>query len=204
MGRMISKGISYLFHPLLLPFYGSLVLFFYDGYLSLLLKPKARLIILSVIFIMTVLVPVLLVFLLKNSGMIKSFHLDKREERTLPFLGTGFAFYLAYMLIKSFEIPGYYSLFLLGATLLILIVLIINRFWKISIHMVGLGGLTGVFTAMTPYPFGVDQLFVYLTVIIAGITGYARLRITDHSQAQVYTGYLAGLAFMFGLFLVLA
>ncbi len=204
MGRIFAKALSYLFHPLLMPFYGSLIFFFYDGYLSLLLKPKARLIILSVIFVMTVIVPALLVLLLKHYGMIKSFHMDKKEERTLPFLGTGFAFYLAYMLIKSFEIPGYYSIFLLGATLLILIVLIINKFWKISIHMAGLGGLTGVFTAMTPYPFGVDHLFVYLTVLIAGFTGYARLRITDHSQAQVYTGYLTGLAFMFGLFLMLA
>ncbi|MGM0648836.1 MAG: hypothetical protein ACQESZ_10690, partial [Bacteroidota bacterium] len=131
MEKKLANIFSTLFNPVLIPFYGSLIILFSDGYLSLLLPAQARLMILGIIVLMTVLLPVIMIFLMKKSKMISSIRLEKREERAVPFLATGFSFYLAYMLIKSFEIPGYYGLFLLGATLLIVLALVINSFWKI-------------------------------------------------------------------------
>lgn len=199
MERKMAEGVSIIFHPVLIPFYGSLLLFYNDAYLSLLLSSKSRLIILAVIFALTCLVPMLMIFFIKRAGYISSFRIEKRKERPIPFLITGFSIYLAYMLIKSFEIPGYYSLFLLGAALLVVIALGINYFWKISIHLLALGGLTGLLIAIAPFRFGVDQIFIYLLILISGITGSARLRVSTHQSAQVYGGYLTGMVFMFSL-----
>lgn len=203
MEKKLANIFSTLFNPVLIPFYGSLIILFSDGYLSLLLPAQARLMILGIIVLMTVLLPVIMIFLMKKSKMISSIRLEKREERAVPFLATGFSFYLAYMLIKSFEIPGYYGLFLLGATLLIVLALVINSFWKISIHMMALGGLTGLFIALSPFVFGVDVAYIYLLIFISGLTGFARLKLKVHTPAQVYTGWLTGVAFMFGLFQLL-
>lgn len=199
MNKKLADGISLVFHPVLMPFYGSLLLLFNDVYLSLLLTSKSRLTILAVIFVITVVVPVMLIILMKRAGWISSLRIDKREERSVPFLAVGFAMYLAYMLIKSFEIPGYYSLFLLGGTLLVVIALAINSFWKISIHMLALGGLSGLLIATAAYRFGADSFFIYLLILISGLTGSARLSVSTHSPAQVYVGFLSGLAFMFAL-----
>lgn len=204
MERKLAEGISIIFHPVLIPFYGSLVFLFTDGYLSLLLTREARLIILGVILLMTFVVPVVMILLMKRAGIISSIRIEHRRERSLPFLGTAFAFYLAYMLIRSFEIPGYFSVFLLGATLLIVIALIINYFWKISIHMLALGGLSGTFIALAPFIFGVNPLFIYLSILVAGLTGYSRLIVSGHNPAQVYVGFLTGLGFMFSLFQIIS
>ncbi|MCF8219011.1 MAG: hypothetical protein K9I29_01395 [Bacteroidales bacterium] len=203
MEKKLANIFSTLFNPVLIPFYGSLIILFSDGYLSLLLPAQARLMILGIIVLMTVLMPAVTIFLMKKTKMISSIRLEKREERAVPFLATGFSFYLAYMLIKSFEIPGYYGLFLLGATLLIVLALVINSFWKISIHMMALGGLTGLFIALSPFVFGVDEVFTYLLIFISGLTGFARLKLNVHTPAQVYTGWFTGVAFMFGLFQLL-
>lgn len=203
MEKRLANIFSALFNPVLIPFYGSLVILFSDGYLSLLLPSKTRWMILGIIVLMTVMLPATTIFLMKKSKMISSLRLENRKERSVPFLATGFSFYLAYMLIKSFEIPGYYGLFLLGATLLIVLALIINSFWKISIHMMALGGLTGLFLALSPFVFGVDDFFIYLLVLISGIIGFARLKLNVHTPAQVYTGWLTGVAFMFSLFQLL-
>ncbi|MFO8054086.1 MAG: hypothetical protein R6U19_02865 [Bacteroidales bacterium] len=204
MERKIAEGISIVFHPLLIPLYGTLILLYYDGYLSFLLTEKARLIILSVVFLMTFVFPLILTVILKSMHMISSLRLQRRQERTLPFLGAGFSFYLAFIIIRAFEVPGYYNLFLLGATLLIVIAIVVNKFWKISIHMLSLGGLSGLFIALAPYSFGVDHMFIYLVVLMAGATGYARLKLNTHQPAQVYVGYLTGLMFMFSLFQIVA
>ena len=204
MEKKLANTFSYLFNPVLIPFYGSLIILFSDGYLSLLLPAQARLTILGIIVVMTVLLPAVTIFLMKKTKFISSLRLEKREERPVPFLATGFSFYMAYMLIKSFEIPGYYALFLLGATLLTVLALAINSFWKISIHMMALGGLAGLFIALSPFVFAVDIIYLYLLILFSGITGFARLKLKVHTPAQVYTGWFTGLVFMFGLFQLLA
>ncbi|MCF8331645.1 MAG: hypothetical protein K9H84_04255 [Bacteroidales bacterium] len=200
MERKLAEGISIIFHPVLIPLYGSAIMLFQDGYLTLILPQSVRLTILGIIFVMTVLAPLGMILVMKRINVISSYRIEKRQERSLPFLGVGFAFYLTYMLIKSFSIPGYYNLFLLGAALLVVLAMIINRFWKISIHLLALGGLTGILIAVSPYPFSIDHLYTYLIILISGITGFARLCASNHTSAQVYVGYLTGLVFMFTLF----
>lgn len=204
MEQKLAEIISWVFQPLLMPLYGSLILLHFDGYFSILLTGQARWVVLGVILLMTVLVPALLMLLLRSVNIISSIRMEDRKERILPFLGTGFAYYMTYTMIRSFGIPGYYNLFLLGATLLVVIAIIINKFWKISIHMMALGALAGMFIALAPYSQGVHPLFIYLVVLAAGLTGFARLKLNVHTPAQVYTGFLAGLGFMFGLFQIVA
>ncbi|MFO8087520.1 MAG: hypothetical protein R6T91_06900 [Bacteroidales bacterium] len=202
MERKLADIISLVFHPVLMPSLGSYLMLFHDGYLSLMLVEQSRWMILLIVFIMTFLLPLVMIFMMKKFNLISSMRIEKREERSLPFLITGFSFYLTYLLIRSYQIPGYYSMFFLGATLLIVIALVINRFWKISMHMMALGGLTGVLIAIAPYAFGLSPVFVYALIMVAGITGFARLRLHAHSPAQVYSGFGLGLAFMLGLFFV--
>ncbi len=204
MERKLAEIISWVFQPVLMPLYGTLILLNFDGYFSILLTGQARWVIVGVILLMTVFVPALIILLLRSVNMISSLRLENRKERILPFLGTGFAYYMTYNMIRSFGIPGYYNLFLLGATLLVVIAIIINKFWKISIHMMALGALAGMFIALSPYSLGVNPVFVYLIVMAAGLTGFARLKLEVHTPAQVYTGFLTGLGFMFGLFQIVS
>lgn len=86
--------------------------------------------------------------------------------------------------------------------MLIALVTLINFKWKISIHMIGIGGLTGVFIGLA------INLSLNLTVMIgafialAGLVGFARLQLNAHKPSEIYAGYLIGVFIMSGLFLI--
>jgi membrane-associated phospholipid phosphatase len=42
-----------------------------------------------------------------------------------------------------------------------------------------------------------EQLIIAILFLVAGLTGYARLKDNDHSPGQVYAGYLVGITINF-------
>ena len=90
---------------------------------------------------------------------------------------------------------------MLGATVLVLISLLINYLTKISIHMLAMGGLFGTFAGLA-IGFHYDlRLLLFLLALAAGLTGFARLKLKAHTEAQVYTGFGLGVLVLMGLFL---
>jgi membrane-associated phospholipid phosphatase len=69
----------------------------------------------------------------------------------------------------------------------------VNFRWKISIHMVGIGGITGMLLGLSSL-FLLDlRVPIIISILIAGILGSARLRMGAHQPSQVYVGYLVGI-----------
>ncbi|MBE9480240.1 MAG: hypothetical protein IMY69_00935 [Bacteroidetes bacterium] len=127
-----------------------------------------------------------------------------KEERTLPYLMTIIFYYLASYLLKQLQISPIFYYFILGATFLIIITLIINFFWKISIHMIGIGGMLGTLIGLS-FLWMIDIPFlIILLILCSGITGFARLKLNAHNPVQVYTGFVIGTSFMLLLFLVIS
>jgi len=72
----------------------------------------------------------------------------------------------------------------------------INYFWKISLHMLGMGGLTGVFLGFA-LRIGIDIFpFLAFLIFLSGLVGYARLKVNSHNPPQVYVGYIVGVVLM--------
>jgi hypothetical protein len=112
-----------------------------------------------------------------------------KEERKIPYLVAAiFYFSEAYFLIH-WDVPVLIQALMLGATLLIVITLVINIFWMISAHMIGIGGICGMMLAIS---FRL-QISIHLTLIalflIAGLVAFARLKLSAHSSSQVYAGF---------------
>ena len=66
-----------------------------------------------------------------------------------------------------------------------------SKFWKISLHLIGIGGVLGVFLALQIIKGGLLNLIVAL-ILVSGILAFARLKEKAHSPAQVYAGFLLG------------
>jgi len=82
----------------------------------------------------------------------------------------------------------------LGAAISIFISWLINFKWKISIHMVGIGGLIGILIGIS-IRLGADLLIpVLASVLLAGLLGSSRMRLGAHTESQVYAGLMLGLA----------
>ena len=165
MERHFAKAISYLFHPLLMPTLAMWLILNSDLYFIQFIPRDFKLTIYGLTFAFTCFMPVLnAIFLLKN-GFIKSFQMETKEERRIPFITTAILYFSAYYLIHHDSIPMVIKLVLLGATLSVILGLVVNFFWKISAHMIGIGGLTGAMIGIS-VRFQLDQNLLILGLIL--------------------------------------
>lgn len=199
MERTLAKLISIVFNPLIVPTYTLIILFQLDVYFTLIIPDSSKWKLILLVFSLTFLLPMLITLMFMKKRIVKSLEMETREERIFPFIITAIFYYLTYYLLKSLPIASIFYYFMLGATLLILISLIINFFWKVSVHLTALGGMFGIFLGVS-ISFLVDYpLILFGIILISGLTAYARLKLRLHTQAQVYTGFLIGAAIMLSL-----
>jgi len=201
MEEKAARIISVLFHPLLMPTYASLLLFNIPSHFNLSLPPNYRYLVPAFVFTSTFVFSVLIMLIYLKMGFVKSLEMNDRKERTLPLITMAGIYYLTYHLLIQGPVPTLFNFFMLGATVLVLISLLINYMTKISIHMLAMGGLFGTFAGLA-IGFHYDlRLLLFLLALAAGLTGFARLKLEAHTEAQVYTGYGLGVLVMMGLFL---
>jgi hypothetical protein len=201
MEQKIAKVISVVFHPLLIPSYAMLLIINISNNHMNVLSSQSRYIALSIVLLTSFVLPAMVILLLLKMGVVKSLQMENQHERVLPLFLTAIFFYGTYYLLKQQPYYALFNFFMLGATLLVIISLLINYLSKISIHMVAQGGLFG---ALAGYSLALNHdffLILFIVAFSAGLTGFARLRLNAHSEAEVYSGFGLGVLVMLGLFL---
>ncbi len=196
MGKKIATIISTLLHPMLMPTIGLLVIFNTQSHLTYIPFEYRRLIMI-VVFISSCVLPLSIIPIFLQLGAIKSVYMENRRERILPLFMTAVFFALGYYFLKRLMLPSFISLFFLGTLLSVVLSMGISFFWKISIHMVGIGGLlAALFVLAIKYGVNVN-LWLVLVVSIAGLLGSMRLFLGQHTNNQVYAGFLLGFTAIF-------
>ena len=101
-------------------------------------------------------------------------------------------------MISVLRAPMFLSLVAVGATIAIGLVALINRYWKISAHLTGMGGLFG---GLMSYCLGLGAIPTWGTICLWGAVSlalmYARVRLNAHTPAQVCAGWLLGIVCTF-------
>lgn len=157
--------------------------------------------ILGILVATTILLPVLTISIMKAKNLVSDWKMDEKEDRIFPFMFTAIFYFIAFYLLKNLELPLVYYKFILGANLLLLTTLIISFWWKISIHMVGIGGLMGAMIGVS-HLMKIDIHHILSGIIIlGGLLGFARIKSNSHSPAQVYSGFVVGAVCMLFLFI---
>ncbi|PID89771.1 MAG: hypothetical protein CSA05_00580 [Bacteroidia bacterium] len=195
MQKNIAYLFSYVFHPLIIPTWIFLVLFNTNTYLYYMQAVHKQAII-SLTFITTCLLPITALPLFLNLRLIKSLKIENTQERFVPILFTLCSYLFGFYLLNQlpFPMPGIFKYFILSAGLAILGAMLISLFWKISLYMIAIGGAFAAFLALS---FRLSDDFfslISLIAIFAGIIGFSRLRLNAHTPAQVFFGFLWGLA----------
>jgi membrane-associated phospholipid phosphatase len=194
--------ISHLFHPLLMATYGCLIVFFglSDTIYFIFTPLRLKLVLTFTIFAFTFLLPVLNLLILYKLGYVSSLAIDNRKERTFPLLMTALCYFGLFYMIYDFNIWPAIKLFILGGGLCIFFAAIVNLWWQISAHMIGVGGLIGALLAMCYFMQMPILVAVCICIIVAGAIGFARLKLNAHSPSQVYAGFIFGCILQFSLF----
>jgi hypothetical protein len=189
----IAKILSVLFHPLLMPTYGFLLLFGTGNYIATFTPDKLKLIILGITFVFTFLLPALNTIILLRSGRINSLQMETSRERRIPYISTTLYFFALFYLFQSAGFPPVFVILILGASISILLTFIINFKWKISAHAIGIGGIVGAVMGISLRLMIDLRVVMMFLILLSGCVGFARLKLNAHTPAQVYTGFLMGL-----------
>ncbi|MBT8195979.1 MAG: hypothetical protein HKO56_01960 [Bacteroidia bacterium] len=192
MNTGTAKIISYLFHPLIMAFYASAAIFLVNPHYKYVLNDQVKAVILITVLITTFFLPLLSSFFFLKKGYITSLQMDSADERQLPFVTTAIYYVTGFILLYRLPIPNIFGAIVLGAGIAIIIALIINFYWKISIHMIGVGGIAGGLFALSSHSYTNLLLPMAGIFILAGWLGSARLIYGTHTQSQVYAGFVVG------------
>jgi len=200
MENKFAKTISILFHPALIPSWFTLIMFSSNTYISLLIPLNLKYVLFTMIFITTALFPLLFVAMMARRKVIGDIYLKKREDRIYPFAITSLFYFLSYYLIRQLPLYDVFSMFLLGSTFIVFFSLLISFFWKISTHLLGIGGLLGGLSGIA-IRLNLDfTAMIILGLIVSGLLGFARLKLNAHKPLEVYAGFLLGFFIMLTMF----
>lgn len=188
----ISKVISLILHPVFMP----LLAF----YLSLSILPELEFtishnlkLIYFIVIISTIILPILSILILIKIDRLSSLEMIHHKERVLPLFNTAISMLLGYFFLQNILLytPLLIAEFL-GAIFIILVASVLSNFWKISLHMLGIGGILGVFIAIHILHQNIST-FIILFLFLSGLLAYSRLNEKAHNKPQIYIGFLIGL-----------
>lgn len=146
------------------------------------------------LFLLSVILPILMFFLLKTMKRIKSMHLETARERVIPLII--FIFIIILIMNRVFPSneliePYYFMVGILGSTISCLILALLKI--KASIHMMAIGGVLMFFIALGIH-FNINIIgSIALIFIIAGAVASSRLHLRAHSAIEIVIGFFIGL-----------
>lgn len=187
----LAKIISYLFNPLLMPSLGLLMIFNSGTYLSY-IPFEAKKMIFLIVFAGTFVIPVSFIPVFIYFKIINNVEVESSSQRIVPLAVTGVVYFCTFYMLRAIPVP-FINVFIFSAFLCIILNAIIVSKWKISSHLISIGGITGMVLSLS-FRMNADILnYLILIILVAGILGYSRLKLKSHSPAQVYFGFLLGL-----------
>ena len=88
----------------------------------------------------TVLLPLSILPGLLYFKHMQNYFIDERRERLVPLFFAAICYYIGYYLVTKLAPVRVINLFLFASTVVVLMILFVSLFWKISIHMAGICG----------------------------------------------------------------
>jgi len=200
-GDILSKIFAAIFHPLLMPVYGLLIIFSAPtlfGYLPLQVKK----ILLMIVVINNVILPLSLMPWFRYRNIISSWGIKERKERILPLFTTSFFYAVTVYIVMRFHVPLFIKSFFLTAVILSIAITIISLWHKISIHSAGAGAILALVIILSVKMQTPLTWLLVAVIISSGIIMTSRLWLNSHKPGEVWSGFLLG-ALVSGLILLL-
>jgi hypothetical protein len=183
--------ISVLFHPLLMPTLGLLLLLNSGSYVAL-LDPAAKRAILFVMALGTMVFPLMMLPIFFYRNLVLNQKGSEMEERWIPRIIILILYIITCVYFLRLPLHRIIQGYVLAVTATMVLLTLISIRVKISIHMAGPGGLAGLIIALIIY-FGTQlEGFLLIVLLVGGILGTAKLLEGVHRPVEVYGGFVVG------------
>lgn len=189
----IAKVLSGITFPLLMPSY-AMLLIFTTTYLSY-LPGSAFLSVMLVTIGVTVMLPVIAIYILSARGIIKDPLLNNRGDRTIPYGVTILCYVGLAVYLWKISAPDWMIAFTLAGAAVLMVLVLINLGWKISGHAAGMGALTALMLYLSYKGFLIwpGVALPCLMILLSGLVATSRLLLGRHNLAQIAAGYFLSL-----------
>ena len=190
--KKISTGISWVLHPFLLPIYMMALLLTMPTFAHY--SPNVKFYLLWVVALYAVIIPVLSLGVLRSLGRISDYRVDDRRERMLPLLIGALCYILCAVTVAKIPSAVFLRKFMLAAACCELLCLGVSFYWKISLHLTGMGAVVALLVVMNVVGVGNMMVPLVAAVLCAGALASARLYLGCHNGRQVLAGFCGGFA----------
>jgi hypothetical protein len=191
--QLSAKFISYVFHPLFIPLYITYFIIQIRSYQLAGINDWINLRILLQVFVNCTFLPLASILLLRALNFIDSVFLKTQRDRIIPYIICMiFYFWNWYVFKNNHEIKDLVSvsMAIFNASVLGFLV---NISMKVSMHAISVGVLI-TFVALLAFSDSSSfSFYLSIAVLIAGIVCTSRLIVSDHSQKEIYYGFLVGI-----------
>ena len=146
------------------------------------------------LFLYTVVLPFGAIFTFKITGLISNAKMHKPRDRVLPLMATFLFYFLAYELIAvRHTVRGLMPSLLLGSCCAIAIMLVVNFFYKVSVHTTAAAILAGICIVLAIRTTTVPGPLLALAAVVAIVAGAIRWFLGSHTIGQILLGYTVGI-----------
>ncbi|MDL2213174.1 hypothetical protein LJC21_03640 [Bacteroides sp. OttesenSCG-928-E20] len=186
-----SKWVSAIFQPLFIPLMAFMALFLFT-YLQIMPQPY-KLFVLGIVCCFTILLPITTAYLyVRINGAVAS-SAERPGRRVMPYLLGILSFIFCAIIMYRLRIPWYMNGIILASILIMIVFLLANIKWRVSIHAGGAGAVIGGIISFAAL-FGYNPVWLLCVfILIAGMVGSARIILGKHTLNEVLSGFTIGL-----------
>ena len=188
----VANFLTTVLSPLLMPTYGVFLALWIS--VLCLLPYGTRVSVLLMCMGITCIFPLIFLSVLRHFKLVKSLHVEVREQRLIPYLFAVLCYLVAAYYLYYCHSPQWFIMFMVGSAITVLVMALINLKWKISAHMAGIGGVIALVYQIHVLGLSAFDLFwlLCICIIVGGLLGSARLALKRHDIWQVLAGVIVG------------
>lgn len=145
------------------------------------------------------------IILMRKRGLISDLDIRNRSERFTPFIIVLGYYVIAYILtleLTGIVIPVLYRSLMLGLVVSILTGLIVTMRFKLSMHLLAIGGVLASVIYVGIINETSDVNWISSIVIASGLLAWSRLELKAHTLKEVYVGFSVGFLCMLSVLML--
>jgi len=191
--KKLAPIISYLFHPLIMPSLGLLIILNSGTYLAL-RDPAAKRALMFVMALGTLIFPLMMLPVLQYRNLVlKNGQEGTRSEQLIPQIIILVLYIITFVYFKRLPVNKVIHAYVLSVTATFFILVLLNLWRSISMHTAALGGISGLIIALIILFQTPLEGYLILSILAAGLTGSSRLAMGD-GWGELLSGFLLGFA----------
>lgn len=191
--KIFFRIFSYLFHPVFLSVYFIAYALWLSPNSVFNLKEANHLKWFLIVAYTNVFFPLLVVFLLKQLGFLKSLTMQTKEERYVPLIASMlFNFWVFWVFHASLHANIWLQLILLATFVCTVLCFLFTIFDKVSLHTAGISSIFFCAVVLNILTSFQDYFLLIISLVLTIIMIYCRWYLHAHNKAQIQKGLFIG------------